>query len=81
MPHARGILRWVSTPARARRPVQRCRPLRIPGRRGRVAVTASVMVVAIRDLRDMIADGQELTAEATIQAMSRYSTVPATDFA
>jgi hypothetical protein len=29
----------------------------------------------------MIAGGQELTPEAIIQAMSRYSTVPATDFA
>jgi hypothetical protein len=32
-------------------------------------------------LRDMIAGGQELTAQATIQTMSRYATVPATDFA
>ena len=34
-----------------------------------------------RDLRDMIAGGQPLTPAATIQAMSRYATEPATDFA
>jgi len=28
----------------------------------------------------MIAGGQELTPEATIAVMSRYATVPATDF-
>jgi mannose-6-phosphate isomerase-like protein (cupin superfamily) len=43
--------------------------------------TPDLYVQYFRDLRDMIADGQELTPEATIQAMSRYSTVPATDFA
>jgi quercetin dioxygenase-like cupin family protein len=43
--------------------------------------TPDQYVQYFRDLRDMIADGQELTAEATIQAMSRYATVPATDFA
>ena len=32
-------------------------------------------------LRDMIAGGRALTPEATIQAMSRYATEPATDFA
>ena len=35
----------------------------------------------IHDLRDMIADGRPLTAEATIAAMSRYGTEPATHFA
>ena len=29
----------------------------------------------------MIADGHPLNAEATVEAMSRYSTEPATDFA
>jgi mannose-6-phosphate isomerase-like protein (cupin superfamily) len=43
--------------------------------------TPDLYVQYFRDLRDMITDGQELTPEATIQAMSRYSTVPATDFA
>jgi quercetin dioxygenase-like cupin family protein len=43
--------------------------------------TPDLYVQYFRDLRDMIADGQELTPEATIQAMSRYATVPATDFA
>jgi quercetin dioxygenase-like cupin family protein len=43
--------------------------------------TPDLYVQYFRDLRDMIAAGQELTAEATIQVMSRYATVPATDFA
>jgi quercetin dioxygenase-like cupin family protein len=43
--------------------------------------TPDLYVQYFRHLRDMIADGRELTPEATIQAMSRYSTVPATDFA
>jgi quercetin dioxygenase-like cupin family protein len=43
--------------------------------------TPDLYVQYFRDLREMITDGQELTPEATIQAMSRYSTVPATDFA
>jgi hypothetical protein len=34
-----------------------------------------------RDLRDMIAGGQEMNAESTVKVMSRYATVPATDFA
>jgi quercetin dioxygenase-like cupin family protein len=34
-----------------------------------------------RDLKDMIASGQALTPQATIQTMSRYATEPATDFA
>ncbi len=41
--------------------------------------TPDLYVQYFRDLRDMIADGQQLTPEATIQAMSRYATVPATD--
>jgi quercetin dioxygenase-like cupin family protein len=40
--------------------------------------TPDLYVQYFRDLRDMIAGGQELTPEATIQAMSRYATVPAT---
>src|SRR5258708_22873433 len=43
--------------------------------------TPDQYVQYFRDLRDMIADGRELTPEATIEAMSRYATVPATDFA
>jgi quercetin dioxygenase-like cupin family protein len=39
--------------------------------------TPDLYVQYFRDLRDMIAGGQELTPEATIQVMSRY----ATDFA
>jgi hypothetical protein len=34
-----------------------------------------------RDLGDMIAAGQPLTPETTGAVMSRYATVPATDFA
>jgi quercetin dioxygenase-like cupin family protein len=43
--------------------------------------TPDLYVQYFRDLRDMIARGQELTAQATIQTMSRYATVLATDFA
>ncbi|WEO94472.1 cupin domain-containing protein [Streptomyces sp. FXJ1.172] len=43
--------------------------------------TPDLYVQYFRDLRDMIAGGQELTPEATVQAMSRYATVPATDHA
>jgi quercetin dioxygenase-like cupin family protein len=43
--------------------------------------TPDFYVQYFRDLRDMIAGGQELTPEAIIQVMSRYATVPATDFA
>jgi quercetin dioxygenase-like cupin family protein len=43
--------------------------------------TPDLYVQYFRDLRDMIADGHELTPQATIAAMSRYATVPATDFA
>jgi oxalate decarboxylase/phosphoglucose isomerase-like protein (cupin superfamily) len=43
--------------------------------------TPDLYVEYFHDLRDMIAGGQALTPEATIQAMSRYATEPATDFA
>ena len=43
--------------------------------------TPDLYVQYFRDLQDMIAGGQPLTPEAAIQAMSRYATVPATDFA
>jgi quercetin dioxygenase-like cupin family protein len=43
--------------------------------------TPDLYVQYFRDLRDMIAGGQPLTPEATIQVMSKYATVPATDFA
>jgi oxalate decarboxylase/phosphoglucose isomerase-like protein (cupin superfamily) len=43
--------------------------------------TPDLYVQYFRDLRDMVASGQELTPGTTIEAMSRYATVPATDFA
>lgn len=43
--------------------------------------TPDLYVGYFRDLRDMIADGRALTPESTVQVMSRYATVPATDFA
>ena len=43
--------------------------------------TPDLYVQYFSDLRDMIARGQQLTPEATIQVMSKYATVPATDFA
>jgi quercetin dioxygenase-like cupin family protein len=43
--------------------------------------TPDLYVQYFRDLRDMIAGGQPLTAETTIKAMSRYATEPASDFA
>jgi mannose-6-phosphate isomerase-like protein (cupin superfamily) len=43
--------------------------------------TPDLYVEYFRDLRDMIAGDPTLTAETTIQAMSRYATEPATDFA
>jgi oxalate decarboxylase/phosphoglucose isomerase-like protein (cupin superfamily) len=43
--------------------------------------TPDLYVQYFRDLRDIIAGGQELTPETTIEAMSRYATVPATEFA
>jgi quercetin dioxygenase-like cupin family protein len=39
--------------------------------------TPDLYVQYFRDLRDMIASGQELTPETTIETMSRYATVPA----
>ena len=42
--------------------------------------TPDLYLQYFRDLRDMIARGQELTPETTIAVMSRYATVPATDF-
>lgn len=43
--------------------------------------TPDLYVQYFRDLRDMIAGGQELSPQATVQVMSRYATVPATDYA
>ncbi len=43
--------------------------------------TPDLYVEYFRDLRDMIASGQPLTPEASVQVMSRYATSPATDFA
>ena len=43
--------------------------------------TPDLYVQYFRDLRDMIADGGSLTPASTIEAMSRYATEPATDFA
>jgi len=43
--------------------------------------TPDLYVRYFHDLRDMIAGGQELTRESTVAVMSRYATVPATDFA
>jgi hypothetical protein len=43
--------------------------------------TPDLYVQYFRDLRAMIAAGQPLTPDATIQAMRRYATAPATDFA
>jgi mannose-6-phosphate isomerase-like protein (cupin superfamily) len=43
--------------------------------------TPDLYVQYFRDLRDMIADGQPLTPDATIEAMRPYATEPASDFA
>ncbi|WP_369247958.1 cupin domain-containing protein [Streptomyces sp. R41] len=43
--------------------------------------TPDLYVQYFRDLRDMIAGGREMDAESTAEVMSRYATVPATDFA
>ncbi|MEU6769690.1 cupin domain-containing protein [Streptomyces sp. NPDC046759] len=43
--------------------------------------TPDLYVQYFRDLRDMIASGREPTPESTVAVMSRYATVPATDFA
>ncbi len=43
--------------------------------------TPDLYVRYFRDLRQMIADGRPLTAESTEQAMSRYATATATEYA
>ena len=43
--------------------------------------TPDLYVQYFRDLRDMIANGQPLTPEASAQVMGRYATSPAIDFA
>jgi mannose-6-phosphate isomerase-like protein (cupin superfamily) len=43
--------------------------------------TPDLYVQYFRDLRDMLASGQPLTPEATVQVMRRFATMPATDFA
>jgi quercetin dioxygenase-like cupin family protein len=43
--------------------------------------TPDLYVEYFRDLRDTIAGGRPLTAESTVEAMSRYATEPASDFA
>jgi mannose-6-phosphate isomerase-like protein (cupin superfamily) len=43
--------------------------------------TPDLYVQYFRDLGQMIADGQALTPEATTQAMSRYATTAAADYA
>lgn len=43
--------------------------------------TPDLYIEYFRDLRGMIADGRPPTAEATVEAMSRYATEPASDFA
>ncbi|CCB71345.1 conserved protein of unknown function (plasmid) [Streptantibioticus cattleyicolor NRRL 8057 = DSM 46488] len=42
--------------------------------------TPDLYVQYFRDLRTMFAEGQALTPEANIRAMTRYATEPATDF-
>ena len=43
--------------------------------------TPDLYVQYFRDLRDMVAAGEAMTPAATGAVMSRYGTVPATDFA
>jgi mannose-6-phosphate isomerase-like protein (cupin superfamily) len=43
--------------------------------------TPDLYVQYFRDLHDMIASGQPLTAEAVTGVMARYATVPATEYA
>jgi quercetin dioxygenase-like cupin family protein len=43
--------------------------------------TPDLYVEYFRDLRDMIAGGRPLTAETMVEAMRRYATEPASDFA
>jgi mannose-6-phosphate isomerase-like protein (cupin superfamily) len=42
--------------------------------------TPDLYVQYFRDMREMIASGQSLTPEAIIEVMSRYATVPSTDY-
>ena len=43
--------------------------------------TPDLYVQYFSDLRAMIASGQSLTPEVTVEAMAKYSTVPSTDYA
>jgi pimeloyl-ACP methyl ester carboxylesterase len=43
--------------------------------------TPDLYVQYFRDLRDALADGRQTPAQATAEAMRRYATTPATDFA
>jgi quercetin dioxygenase-like cupin family protein len=43
--------------------------------------TPDLYVQYFRDLRNMIASGQDLTPQASIAAMSHYATIPTTEFA
>jgi mannose-6-phosphate isomerase-like protein (cupin superfamily) len=43
--------------------------------------TPDLYVRYFRDLRDTLAAGREMTAQATAEVMSRYATTPATDLA
>ncbi|WP_329400382.1 cupin domain-containing protein [Streptomyces lydicus] len=43
--------------------------------------TPDLYVQYFRDLQEMLASGQALTPQASIQTMSRYATEPAVDFA
>jgi quercetin dioxygenase-like cupin family protein len=43
--------------------------------------TPDLYVQYFRDLRDTLASGHEMTADATVEVMSRYGTTAATDFA
>lgn len=42
--------------------------------------TPDLYVQYFRDLRDTIANGQEMTPQATVEVMSHYATTPATEF-
>lgn len=42
--------------------------------------TPDLYIQYFRDLHDMIASGQPMTAEAVVGVMARYATVPATDY-
>ncbi|MFJ6737691.1 cupin domain-containing protein [Streptomyces sp. NPDC091279] len=43
--------------------------------------TPDLYVRYFKDLRDTLAEGQEMSEETTAEVMSRYATTPATDFA